>query len=160
MDSFLIKYKSEYRAIAHASTEIIWLQSLLTELGMKSTSPPVLWCDNVGATYLTANPLSHTCTKHIEIDVHFVRDLVSAKALSIRFISSKGQIADTFTKPLPTAKFIFLRANLNVRELPLRLHGPIRTAIPDKPFISDKSLKDKDKQQQPHLIQEEDLSTQ
>ena len=95
-----------------------------------------------------------TRTKHIEIDVHFVRDLVSAKALSIRFISSKDQIADTFTKPLATAKFIFLRANLNVHELPLRLQGPIRTAI------SDKSLKDKDKQQQPHLIQEEDLSTQ
>uniref|UniRef100_A0A2N9G798 Reverse transcriptase Ty1/copia-type domain-containing protein n=1 Tax=Fagus sylvatica TaxID=28930 RepID=A0A2N9G798_FAGSY len=124
--------ESEYRAIAHASTEILWLQSLLTELGMKSTIPPVLWCDNIGATYLTANPLFHARTKHIEIDVHFVRDLVSTKALSIRFISSKDQVADTFTKPLPTPKFNVLRDTLNVRELPLRLRGPIKTTSSDK----------------------------
>jgi hypothetical protein len=130
--------ESEYRAIAHASTEILWLQSLLTELGMKSTIPPVLWCDNIGATYLTANPLFHARTKHIEIDVHFVRDLVSTKALTIRFISSKDQVADTFTKPLPTPKFNVLRDTLNVRELPLRLRGPIKTNSPDELQASDK----------------------
>uniref|UniRef100_A0A2N9FYP7 Reverse transcriptase Ty1/copia-type domain-containing protein n=1 Tax=Fagus sylvatica TaxID=28930 RepID=A0A2N9FYP7_FAGSY len=122
--------ESEYRAVAHASTEIIWLRSLLSELGLVSSTPPLLWCDNTGATYLTANPLFHARTKHIEIDVHFVRDLVASNALSIRFISSKDQLADTFTKPLPTAKFILLRDNLNVRELPLRLRGHIRTALP------------------------------
>ena len=103
--------------------EILWLQSVLTELGMKSTTPLVLWCDNIGATYLIANPLFHACTKHIEIDVPFVRDLVSNKALCIRFISSKDQVVDTFTKPLPTAKFNVLRDTLNVCELPLRLRG-------------------------------------
>uniref|UniRef100_A0A2N9IUN3 Reverse transcriptase Ty1/copia-type domain-containing protein n=1 Tax=Fagus sylvatica TaxID=28930 RepID=A0A2N9IUN3_FAGSY len=100
--------ESEYRAIAQATTEIVWLQSLLSEL---------------------ANPLFHARTKHIEIDVHFVRDLVSANALSIRFLSSKDQIADTFTKPLPTARFNSLRDNLNIRELPLRLQGHIKTDI-------------------------------
>jgi hypothetical protein len=140
--------ESEYRAIAHASTEILWLQSLLTELGMKSTTPPVLWCDNIGATYLTANPLFHARTKHIEIDVHFVRDLVSTKALCICFISSKDQVANTFTKPLPTAKFNVLRDTLNVRELPLRLRGPIRTTSSDK-------LQVLDKQQKPTVILED-----
>uniref|UniRef100_A0A2N9F1H2 Reverse transcriptase Ty1/copia-type domain-containing protein n=1 Tax=Fagus sylvatica TaxID=28930 RepID=A0A2N9F1H2_FAGSY len=91
------------------------------QLGIFSSTLPLLWCDNIGATYLAANPLFHARTKHIEIDVHFVRDLVSANALSIRFLSSKNQIADTFTKPLPTARFNSLRDNLNIRELPLRL---------------------------------------
>jgi hypothetical protein len=86
-----------------------WLQSLLIELSMKSLTPPILYCDNIGATYLTANPFFHARTKHIEIDVHFVRDLVSTKALSIRLISFKDHIADTFTKPLPTTKFLLLR---------------------------------------------------
>jgi hypothetical protein len=122
--------ESEYRAIAQASTEIIWLCSLLSELGLVSSTPALLWCDNIGATYLTANPLFHARTKHIEIDVHFVRDLVASNALSIRFISSKDQLADTFTKPLPTAKFILLLDNLNVHELPLRLRGHIRTTYP------------------------------
>jgi hypothetical protein len=140
--------ESEYRAVAHASTEIIWLCSLLSELGLVSSTPPLLWCDNIGATYLTANPLFHARTKHIEIDVHFVRDLVASKALSIRFISSKDQLADTFTKPLPTAKFILLRDNLNVRELPLRLRGHIRTDLPTS--VTDTNLKSTDKEEVHH----------
>ena len=108
---------------------------------MKSTIPPVLWCDNIGATYLIANPLFHARTKHIEIDVHFVRDLVSTKALSICFISSKDQVADTFTKPLPTPKFNVLCDTLNVRELPLRLQGPIKTTSSDRLQASDKQHK-------------------
>uniref|UniRef100_A0A2N9GEP2 Reverse transcriptase Ty1/copia-type domain-containing protein n=1 Tax=Fagus sylvatica TaxID=28930 RepID=A0A2N9GEP2_FAGSY len=140
--------ESEYRAVAHASTEIIWLRSLLFELGLVSSTPPLLWCDNIGATYLTANPLFHARTKHIEIDVDFVRDLVASKALSIRFISSKDQLADTFTKPLPTAKFILLRDNLNVRELPLRLRGHIRTALPI--LVTDTNLQSTDKEELHH----------
>lgn len=83
----------------------------------------ILWCDNIGATYLTANPLLHACTKHIEMDIHFVRHLVSSKALSVRFISSKDQVADTLTKPLSIVKFTSLRDNLNIRELPLSIVG-------------------------------------
>uniref|UniRef100_A0A2N9EH56 Reverse transcriptase Ty1/copia-type domain-containing protein n=1 Tax=Fagus sylvatica TaxID=28930 RepID=A0A2N9EH56_FAGSY len=134
--------ESEYRAVAQAATEIVWLQSLLSELGILPSTPPILWCDNIGATYLAANPIFHARTKHIEIDVHYVRDLVSAKALSIRFVSSKDQIADTFTKPLPTTKFNLLRDNLNVRELPLGLRGRIGTTTSlvqsDTPKLSDK----------------------
>jgi hypothetical protein len=51
--------KSEYRAIAHASAELVWLRSLLSELGVSSPSTLILWCDNISATYLTANPLFH-----------------------------------------------------------------------------------------------------
>ena len=134
----------EYRAIAQAATEIVWLQSLLSELGIPPSTPPILWCDNIGATYLAANPIFHARTKHIEIDVHYVRDHVSAKALSIRFVSSKDQIADTFTKPLPTTKFNLLRDNLNVRELPLGLRGRIGTTTSSVQFDTPK-LSDKDK---------------
>ena len=129
--------ESEYRAIAHASAELVWLRSLLKELSVSSSSTPILWCDNIGATYLTANPLFHARTKHIEIDFHFVRDLVSSKTVSVRFISSKDQVTDTFTKPLPTAQFNSLCANLNVRDLPLRLRGRIETTndYQKKPMI-------------------------
>uniref|UniRef100_A0A2N9GFY6 Reverse transcriptase Ty1/copia-type domain-containing protein n=1 Tax=Fagus sylvatica TaxID=28930 RepID=A0A2N9GFY6_FAGSY len=119
--------ESEYRAIAHASAELVWLCSLLNELGVSSSSTPILWCDNIGATYLTTNPLFHAYTKHIEIDFHFVHELVSSKTVSVQFISSKDQVADTFTKPLSTAQFNSLRPNLNVRDLPLRLRGRIET---------------------------------
>jgi hypothetical protein len=59
----------------------------------------------MGATYLSANPVFHARAKHIEIDFHFVRERVMKKQLEIRFIPSKDQMADSFTKPLPAGSF-------------------------------------------------------
>jgi hypothetical protein len=118
--------KVEYRSIANTAAKLIWLQSLLQELGVFLKHPPTLWCDNVGATYLIANPIYHACTKHIKIDVHFVREKVANGALVVKFISSKDQLADLFTKALPTACFLQLRNNLNVSSSPLRLRGRIK----------------------------------
>jgi hypothetical protein len=58
-----------------------------------------IWCDNIGATYLSANPVFHARTKHIEVDYHFVGERVARKLLSIRFVLTEDQVADGFTKP-------------------------------------------------------------
>lgn len=58
--------ESEYRGLAIATAEVSWIGSLLHELGVNLSSPPILWCDNLGATYLTINPVFHARTKHIE----------------------------------------------------------------------------------------------
>jgi histone deacetylase 1/2 len=64
----------EYKSVANPTAEVIWLQSLLKELGVKITQVPYLWCDNLGATYMSANPVFHARAKHIQIDFHFVRE--------------------------------------------------------------------------------------
>jgi histone deacetylase 1/2 len=87
---------------------------LLRELGISQNKLPVLWCDNIGATYLFANPVFHARTKHIEVDFHFVKERVTQKLLQIKFISSKDQLADIFTKPLPLPTFEGCRCNLNL----------------------------------------------
>ena len=86
--------ESEYKAVANATAELIWVEALLKELGVKQESPPVLWCDNIGATYLSSNPVFHARTKHIEVDFHFVRERVAQKSLQVRFVPSKDQLAD------------------------------------------------------------------
>ena len=106
--------EAEYKALANATVEIIWVKSVLKELGIYHTKTPCLWCDNLGATYLSANPVFHARTKHIEIDFHFVRERVAAGALEVRFISIDDQLANVFTKPTTRQMLDRFRTNLNL----------------------------------------------
>jgi hypothetical protein len=106
--------EAEYKAVANATAEIMWIQKLLTEIQITHPSIACLWCDNIGAKYLSANPVFHARTKHIEIDFRFVRERVAQKLLDIRYIHTDDQLADGFTKPLPVAKMKRFRSNLNL----------------------------------------------
>ena len=106
--------EAEYKALANATAEMMWVQKLLTELGIRHPPAARLWCDNIGATYLSANPVFHARTKHIEIDFHFVRERVAQKLLQIRCIASKDQLADGFTKPVTATQLARFRSNLNL----------------------------------------------
>ena len=105
--------ESEYRAWASAASELQLTHQLLLELGIRlQTSPPLLWCDNMGAQALSSNPVHHARTKHVEIDVHFVRDLVSSHKLEVRYVPTSDQPADLFTKPLSADRLHFLAQKL------------------------------------------------
>ncbi|KAK2991702.1 hypothetical protein RJ640_019494 [Escallonia rubra] len=110
--------EAEYKALADCASELTWLRSLLTELGYPLHQSPILWCDNIGATYLSANPVFHARMKHIEIDFHFVRDKVRQKELNVQFISTHDQIADIFTKGLSSSRHRFLSGKLKVLSRP------------------------------------------
>ena len=62
--------------------------------------PPTLFSDNLGATYLSANPVFHSRMKHLAIDYHFVRDLVQSSDLRVVHLSTCDQLIDALTKPL------------------------------------------------------------
>lgn len=114
----------EYKAIVNASSELMWITSLLRELLIHPPTP-TLWCDNIGATYLSTNPVFHARMKHIEVDFHFVREQVTSRRLRVGIVSSKDQLADLLTKPLPKLQFLLLRDKLNV--LPaLSLRGNVK----------------------------------
>ncbi|XP_031105201.1 uncharacterized protein LOC116010077 [Ipomoea triloba] len=110
--------EAEYKALADVCAEVIWILSLLREIGVSPLPVPKLWCDNLGATYMCANPIFHARTKHIEIDYHFVRDRVAAGDIQVNFIPTKDQVADIFTKPLAEPRFSFLRDKLQVTSVP------------------------------------------
>ena len=106
--------EAEYKAIANVIAEILWIQSLYRELAISLSTAPLIYCDNIGVTYLSSNPAFHAYTKYIEINYYFVRDLVAEKALIVKFISSHDQIANILTKPLVFRRYCMLRSNLNV----------------------------------------------
>lgn len=115
--------EAEYRALAAATSELTWVEFLLREIGCFSSSTPILLCDNLSATYLIANPIFHSRTKHMEIDFHFVRDKVCAKTLVVRYVNTHDQIADLLTKPLSKSRFHELKFKLTVVQHPAQLEG-------------------------------------
>jgi histone deacetylase 1/2 len=109
--------EAKYKSLANATAEVMWLQTLLDELGVAQSKTIVLWCDNIGATYLSANHVFHAKTEHFEVDYHFVHENVTQKLLDKRFISSGDQVADGFTKSLSTRQFEMFSRNLNLDKL-------------------------------------------
>nr|GEV00546.1 hypothetical protein [Tanacetum cinerariifolium] len=91
--------------------ETAWLRNLLYELHMPLSSVTLVYCDNISAIYLTANPFQHQRTKHIEIDIHFFRDMVARGHVCVLHVPSRYQYADIFTKGLPAALFKEFRSS-------------------------------------------------
>jgi hypothetical protein len=105
----------EYKALANATAEVIWIQSVLADLSIRLNHVLCLWCDNMGVTYMTVNPHFHGRTKHIEVDFHFVHERFACRQLDVRFISLGDQVADGFIKSLPASKMELFYRNLMVR---------------------------------------------
>jgi Reverse transcriptase (RNA-dependent DNA polymerase)/Integrase core domain/gag-polypeptide of LTR copia-type/GAG-pre-integrase domain len=98
--------EAEYRAMAQATSEIVWLRTMLRDLDHNSASPTKLFCDNQAAIYIASNPVFHERTKHIEVACHYVRENVLNKTIETPYVNSRRQLADTFTKALPAKAFI------------------------------------------------------
>jgi len=77
-----------------------------------------MYCDNVSAIYLYGNPVQHQRTKHIEMDIHFVREKVTCDQVRVLHVPSRHQIADIFTKGLLRVLFNDFRISLSVHEPP------------------------------------------
>jgi hypothetical protein len=95
----------------------MWVKSILHELGIKQTKVAVLWCDNLGKKYLSANPTFHGRMKHVDVDYHFVGERVAKGLLDIQFISTHDQVADGFTKALLAWCLKDFKNNLNLIKL-------------------------------------------
>ncbi|SGZ03791.1 BQ5605_C032g11021 [Microbotryum silenes-dioicae] len=97
--------EAEYLGLSHAAKEAVFLRSLLTELGLDTSSPLRLLGDNQGAIALTQNPVFHARTKHLRMLEHFVREHVRNGEISVTYIPTHDMVADIFTKPLPRVVF-------------------------------------------------------
>jgi len=76
-----------------------------------------IYCDNTSAISLNKNPMMYSRTKHIPIKYHFLREQVVEQNIILEYISTKEEIADIFTKPLPREAFKHLRQKMGVISL-------------------------------------------
>ncbi|XP_059627195.1 uncharacterized mitochondrial protein AtMg00810-like [Cornus florida] len=90
--------EAEYRAMAQGTCELLWLQSILRELGLVQKGSSRLFCDNKSAIMLASDSVLHERSKHVKVDIHFIREKVRSGIINPIFVPSSELTADVFTK--------------------------------------------------------------
>lgn len=104
-----------FQGVANVVAELCWIRNLLLELDCPLSKASIVYCDNISSVYLAQNPVKHQRTKHIELDIHFVREKVALGQVKVLHVPSSLQFADVFTKGLPRSLFTDFRTSLTVR---------------------------------------------
>ncbi|KAL4376695.1 hypothetical protein GQ457_02G014510 [Hibiscus cannabinus] len=108
--------EAEYRALAAVTCELQWFQYLLNDLCISFDCANV-YCDNLSAIKLAENPVHHERTKHIEIDCHLIREKIQKGVIKLLPVSTHSQLADCFTKALPSFQFHSYVSKLGMHNL-------------------------------------------
>ena len=90
--------EAEFRSMAHGVCELLWLRTMLAELGYPICEPMNLYCDNKAAISIAHNPVQHDRTKHIEVDRHFIKEKLHQGLICTPYVSTGEQVADVLTK--------------------------------------------------------------
>jgi hypothetical protein len=115
--------EAEYRGVANVAAECCWLRNLLRELHVLMHKASIIFCDNVSAVYLAQNPVHNRRTKHVELDIHFIREKTALGQLQVLHVPTKHQFADIMTKSLPTALFEDFRDSLCIKSADASTEG-------------------------------------
>ncbi|XP_042055730.1 uncharacterized mitochondrial protein AtMg00810-like [Salvia splendens] len=105
--------EAEYRSMALACCEVVWILALLKDFGVSVKQPVPLYCDNQAAVYISSNPVFHERTKHIEIDCHTIREKLLEGIIKPVHVHNNLQLADIFTKPLASTPFHTLLSKMD-----------------------------------------------
>ncbi|KAL0556512.1 hypothetical protein IC582_005026 [Cucumis melo] len=105
--------EAEYISAGSACTQMVWMNNMLQEYGFIQETM-TLYCDNMSCIDRSRNPVQHSGTKHIDISLHFIHELVKNKVVRLDHILSNLQLVDIFTKPLDVNTFEYLRTSLGV----------------------------------------------
>ena len=109
--------EAEYRAMRKLTSELIWIKGLLKDLGIETTTPITMHCDNQAAIHIASNSVFHERTKHIEVDCHKVRQAVEQKVILPCYTRSEDQLADIFTKAASTKVCELIHPRLGLIDL-------------------------------------------
>lgn len=97
--------EAEYVVASSTVCEAIWLKNLLKELNHPQEESTIIYVDNKSAIELAKNSVQHGRSKHIDTMFHFIRNHVKQKTIKLEYYNTIEQVADIFTKALPTEAF-------------------------------------------------------
>jgi len=100
--------EAEYMALSDCSRQVVWMHTLLGELGYHLKPVPI-YVDNQGSIFIASNPVTEKRSKHIDIRFHYIREVVERKLAEIYFIDGDKNPADLLTKNLGSVKFLLFR---------------------------------------------------
>ena len=106
--------ESKDRAMTHFVCEIMWIHQLLIEVGIETSVPVKLWCDNQVVMHIASNPVFHEQTKHFEINCYFIRKKIQLGFISTGYVKTEEQLRDIFTKPLSGDRVGYLCNMINI----------------------------------------------
>ena len=109
--------ESEYAALSAAARELLWLCALLKDLNKSEYAPNILYCDNQGAIALAKNPTHHAKTKHVDVQLHFIRDHIEKGDFEVVYCPTEDMIADITTKALARDRHARLAGLMGIGEL-------------------------------------------
>ncbi|KAJ9544793.1 hypothetical protein OSB04_024500 [Centaurea solstitialis] len=109
--------EAEYVAAACCCSQVLWMKTQLADFGYTMQRIPI-YCDSKSAIQITANPVQHSRTKHIDIRYHFIKDHVEKGNVELYFVESDYQLVDLFTKPFDEKRHFFLLSKLGMLDLP------------------------------------------
>ncbi|RVW26239.1 Retrovirus-related Pol polyprotein from transposon TNT 1-94 [Vitis vinifera] len=96
----------EYTVATSSACQAVWLRRILADINQEHDEPTVIYCDNKAAIAMTKNPAYHGRTKHVDIRVHFIRDLVVEGKVVLQYCNTNEQVADVLTKALSRDKHV------------------------------------------------------
>ena len=94
--------EAEYVAASSCCSQVLWMKTQLADYGYTMRRIPI-YCDSQSAIQITANPVQHSRTKHIDIRYHLIKEHVEKGKIELYFVESEPQLADLFTKPFDEA---------------------------------------------------------
>jgi len=110
------KTEGKYIASNADSKEAIWLRKPLSGLFHERLETRVIHCDNQSCLKLTENHVFYDRSKHIEMNYHYIRDMVHRGAIKLQYIRTDEQIADILTRSLSFGKLVYFRDKLGVAD--------------------------------------------
>lgn len=105
--------EAEYAALSNGACEAIWLKEILNFFQFNFATI-IIKEDNQPCIHIAKNAAEHRKIKHVDIKLHFIRELVEQQKIQIQYVASKDNKADIFTKGLPTPHFETLRKSLGI----------------------------------------------